>query len=136
MASLIYSSSYFDALRGGINFETDIFGLMLVDASYKADRSLHTRRSDVKGEIKGDGYSAGGVVTKVAMKREGDLISIALGGITLKDATVTARGAVYFKRRGGDASGEELVAHVDFGRDVTSTNGDFVVDPSSIRIQN
>lgn len=134
---LVFSSCPYDAFRGEINFAADIFGVILVDGSYKADRAVHTKRGDVKGEIKdGGGYKAGGLVAQVTLEREGDITTVSLSGVSIRDASITARGLIYFKRRNGDAAREELVAYVDFGRDVTSTNGAWVADPSKISIQN
>ena len=45
--------------------------------------------------------------------------------ITLSNATITARGAVLYKARGGVSSADELIAYLDFGADITSTAGNF-----------
>lgn len=135
MASFWFASCVEDALAGRINFETDRFGVMLVGAGYKPDRVGQSKRSAVAAyEIKGQGYVAGGANVTVALKREGSLVSVALGAAQWKDASISARGAVYFKRR-GDAAMEELVAFVDFGRDITSTDAPFDLTASSYRIQ-
>jgi hypothetical protein len=136
MASLVFSSCPYDAFRGAINFDADIFGVMLVDGSYKPDRSTHTKRSQVIGEIAGDGYAAGGQVVAVTLNRDGDATLISLGAAKWSKATLSARGAVYFKRRGGKPETEELVAFIDFGGDVRSTNADFDLDASSIQVEN
>jgi len=43
---------------------------------------------------------------------------------------------VYYKRRGGLASADELVAVNDFGSDVTTSSGTFTLNASTVRIQN
>ena len=135
MASLIFSSCPYDAFRGAINFDADIFGVILVDGSYKPDRSAHTKRSQITGEIAGDGYAAGGQVAAVTLKRDGDVTLVSLGAAKWTTASLAARGAVYFKRRGGKPETEELVAFIDFGREVVSTNADFDLDASSIELE-
>lgn len=136
MASFWYASCVEDALAGRISFDGDKFGVMLVGAGYKADRLLHSKRSSVAPhEIKGEGYVAGGAEVKVALQRQGALVSVALGAAQWKEASISARGAVYFKRRGGEVSNDELVAFIDFGRDVASTDAPFDLTASSYRIQ-
>jgi len=65
-----------------------------------------------------------------------DRIDISLGAASWTGATITARGAVYFKSRGGAANLDELVAYIDFVTDVASTNGTFNLTVSTIRLQN
>ena len=65
-----------------------------------------------------------------------DRIEISLGGASWEASTITARGLVYYKSRGGAPSADELVAYIDFGEDVVSQNGTFAVTASTLRIQN
>lgn len=138
MASLIYNSALDDAVRGGIDFDSDAFKCLLVSSSYGPDKDAHTKRSDVTGEVSGTGYSAGGVSAAVSVTKDtaNDRIDISLGAVSWPTSTITARGAVYYKSRGGMASADELVAYIDFGSDVASTNGTFSLTASTIRIQN
>jgi hypothetical protein len=65
-----------------------------------------------------------------------DRVDISLGAESWTTASITARGAVYYKRRGGLSSADELVAYIDFGGDITSTLGTFALTASTLRIQN
>jgi hypothetical protein len=132
MSIFIYSSAIFDALRGSINFANDKFYVMLVDDSYKPNRS-HSRRTNVIGEISCAGYKAGGNVADVKMRRVGDDVELVLGGAVWPAATITARGAVYYKKR-GDRALEELIGYIDFGGCVTCTGGEFALGQSVIGI--
>jgi len=138
MASLIYNSCLDDVERNNINFASDTFKVMLVTSAYTADKDAHTKRSDITNEVSGTGYTAGGAAATVTVTKDlaNDRIDTSLGGISLSSATVTARGAVYYKARGGASSADNLVAYIDFGSDITSTNGTWALTASTLRIQN
>ena len=138
MASLIYDSALDDAFRSLIDFDTDTFYCMLVDATYTPNKATHTRRSDVTGEVAGAGYTADGKVATVTVTKDtvNHRIDTSLGANSWTAATIAARGAVYYKRRGGLASADELVAYIDFGSIISSTAGTFSLSASILRLQN
>lgn len=138
MASLIFNSCLDDVARGNIDFDTDSFKCMLVTSGYVPNKDTHTKRSDVTNEVSGTGYSAGGTAATVMVTKDtaNDRIDISLGAVSWATATITARGALYYKSRGGAASADELVAYIDFGSDVISTNGTWALGASTLRIQN
>jgi hypothetical protein len=138
MASFIYDSALYDALTGSIDFRADAFKVLLVTRDYRASKSGHSRRSDIAGEVVAVGYGPGGEAAHVtvAADRERGQINIALGAATWPDSTITARGAIYCKSRGGPASADELVAYIDFVADIASNNGPFNLAASTLRIQN
>jgi hypothetical protein len=138
MAGLIYNSCPDDEARGLICFEVDSFKVMLVTASYAPNKDTHMKRSDLTNEVAGAGYTAGGAAATVTVTKDtaNDRIDISLGQASWPASTITARGAVYYKSRGGLASADELVAYVDFGADIVSTNGTFSLTASTLRKQN
>ncbi len=139
MASLIYNSALRDEATGAIDYDTDTFYVMLVTSTYTPNKDTHTKRSDVTNEVTGTGYSAGGTastVTVAAVDTANDRVVITFGAVSWSTATITARGAVYYKRRGGASSADELIAYDDFGSDVTSTGGTFSLAASTITKQN
>lgn len=139
MASFIFNSFIDDLARGNIDADTDTFYALLTTATYAEDKDAHTKRSNVTNEIAaGGGYVAGGFPVTVTVTKDNanDRVDIALGGFAIPAATISARKAVYYKRRGGAASADELVAVVDFGTDVTSTNAAWTLSPSTIRFAN
>lgn len=138
MASLIYNSCLDDAVKGNIDFDTDSFKIMLVTSSYSADKDAHTKRSDVSNEASGTGYTSGGASTTVTVTKDtaNDRVDIDFSDVAWSSATITAAGAVIYKST-GTSSSDNLVAFLDFGSNVTSTNGTFTVDITSpLRIQN
>lgn len=138
MASIVFNSALDDLAKGAIDFDTDTFKAMLVTSTYSPNKDTHTKRSDVTNEVVGTGYTAGGMAATVTATKDttNDREDISLGALSWNPATITARGAVYYKSRGGAASADELVAYIDFGADITSTAGNFAVTASTIRFQN
>jgi len=138
MPSLIFNSALEDMATDAIDFAADTFHCILVTSAYTPDKDGDMKRSDVTGEVVGAGYTAGGEEATVGVTKDtaNDRLDISLGAISIPAATITARGAVYCKWRGGLASADELVAYIDFGADVTSTAAAWSLSASLIRLQN
>lgn len=138
MASIIYNSFLDDVFKGNIDCDTDTFYVLLTSSSYTEDKDVHDKRDDVTNEVSGTGYTAGGVAVTVTVTKDtvNDRIDVSLGSASWASSTITARKAVYYKRRGGAASADELVAVNDFGSDVITTAGTFTLNASTVRIQN
>lgn len=138
MASLIFNSCWDDTVRGSIDFDTDTFFVMLVGSSYAEDKRAHAKRSQITAEVSGTGYTAGGqvIVPTVTKDNANDRIDIVFPQVTWPASTISSRKAVYYKRRGGAASADELVGVADFGADVSTTNGVFTLQASTFRLNN
>lgn len=139
MASLLYNLFLNAWAKGNIDFDTDSFKVMLVTSSYTPNKDTHDFRNDVTNEVTGTGYSAGGAavtVTVNAVDTANDRQEITLGGASWSTSTITARGAVYYKSRGGASSADEIIAYIDFGGDVSSSGGTFTLTDSTLRVQN
>lgn len=132
MASLIYNTFLFDVLTGNIVMGADTFYMMLVTAAYTPNKDTHTRRSDVTNEVVGSGYVAGGQACTFTRTDSTplDRTSYALSTEVWDPSTITARGAVVYKSRGGAPANDELVCYLDFGGDVISIAGAFTVTPT------
>jgi hypothetical protein len=141
MASLIFNSFFEDLARGAIDMDTDAFKIMLVTSAYAPDKDAHLKRSQVTNEVaNGNGYTTGGQVTAVTVTKDvaNDRLDMTFGNPAgWPTSTFTARAGVIYKSRGGASSADELVAYLDFGADITATNGTFSVSITSpLRIQN
>lgn len=139
MASIVYNSALEDMAEGRIDFDTDTFKILLVTSSYTPNKDSDTKRSDVSNEVTGTGYTSGGDTTAVTVTKDtaNDRLDIDFGNVSWSSSTITARAGVIYKARGGLATADELVAYLDFGADITSTNGTFTVDVTSpLRLQN
>lgn len=138
MTSLIFNSCLYDGATGAIDYDTDLFKVLLVTSGYSPDKDGHTRRSDVTDEAAGIGYTADGETVSVSATNDtaNDRIDVTLGGASWPLSSITAAGAVYYKSRGGASSNDELVAYIDFGGDITSTGGSLSLTSSTLRLQN
>lgn len=128
MANAIFNSFKRDIQNGSIDLDTDTVKLMLVTATYTPNIDTHTKRSDVTNEVSGAGYTSGGVALAnkaVTQNNTSDKGVFDADDIVISTATITARGAVLYKSRGGASSADELIAYLDFGSDITSTAGNF-----------
>lgn len=135
----VYNSALEDLARGAIDFDTDTFRAMLVTATYVANKDTHLKRSDVTNEVTGTGYTAGGTPVTVTVTKDtaNDRLDISFSNPSWANSTITARGVVIYKARGGAATADELVCYGDFGANVSSTNGTFTVNfTSPLRFQN
>lgn len=136
MADVIYTSFKRDIMNGAIDLDTDTIKVMLVTSSYTASAS-HTKRSDITNEVVGTGYTTLGitlaspVVSNVSTNGVFDANDVAW-----TTSTITARGAVLFKSRGGASSADELICYLDFGSDKVSTAGTFTISWSASGILN
>lgn len=138
MTSFAYDSVLEDQARAKLNFASDSFKVMLVGEGYRPNKRGHSRRSDVTDEVAGEGYDAGGVLALVSLARDAgnDRLEITLGSAQWPKATVKAKGAVYYKSRGGVPSADELVAYIGFDSPVSSFMGKFALSESILRFQN
>ena len=138
MASIIWNSCLDDAVRANIDFDGDTFYGMLLTSAFTPDKDAQLKRGDLTDEVVGTGYTADGKVATVGVTKDlaNDRIDISLGALSWATATIAARYLAYYKRRGGLASADELVALIDFGGTVSSTAGTFAVSASTLRLQN
>ena len=139
MASIIYNSMLHDITTGAIDFDTDTFKCMLVTSSYVPSKS-HAKRSDITNEVTGTGYTTGGntaTATVSAINNTSNLQDIAWSITSWTSSTITARGAVIYKYRGGASTADELVGYLDFTTDQSSSGGTFTVTVGTpLRLQN
>lgn len=130
MADVIYNSFKRDIMNGSIDLDTDTVKVMLVTSSYTPNIDTHTKRSDVTNEVTGTGYTAGGATLAsktVAVDNTDDEGVFDADDVTWSTSTITARGAVLYKSRGGASSADELICYLDFTSDKVSSGGSFVI---------
>lgn len=128
MANAIYNSFKRDIANGSIDLDTDAIKLMLVTSTYVPNIDTHAKRSDITNEVVGAGYTAGGATLAnktVVANLTSDKGVFDADDVVFSTATITARGAVLYKSRGGASTADELISYLDFGSDITSTAGNF-----------
>ena len=138
MASLIYDSCLRDLQIGSIDADADTFKAMLVTSTYSPNKGTHAKRSDVTNEVTGTAYTAGGVTTActAALNTTAHTMVLTFAAVSWAASTITARGMVIYKSRGGASSADELVGYLDFGTDVVSSGGTFSVTSSTLTTTN
>lgn len=131
MASVIYNSFKRDIMNGSIDLDTDTIKVLLVTASYTPNQDAHDKRDDITNEVAAaGGYSTGGeaLSTKSVTADNTDNEGVFTADpLTWAASTITARGAVLYKSRGGASSADELICYIDFGSDKISSSGDFTI---------
>ncbi|NCN39987.1 hypothetical protein GW916_01930 [bacterium] len=130
MADVIYNAFKKYIMNGSIDLDTDTINVMLVTSTYTPDQDLHEYRDDVTNEVTGTGYSAGGsaLATKTVTADNTDNEGVFdADDVAWTTSTITARGAVLYKARGGASSADELICYIDFGSDKISTAGTFTI---------
>jgi hypothetical protein len=131
MADVIYNSFFTDLAENSIDLGADTFKIMLVTSSYTPDVDAHNRKDDVTNEVTGTGYTAGGATlasVTVTQDNTNNLTKWDAADVSWATSTITARGAVIYKSRGGLASADELVKYFDFGTDQVSTGAAFNIN--------
>ncbi len=137
MANAIYNSFKRDIMNGSIDLDTDTIKMMLVTSAYTPNIDTHTKRSDITGEVVGAGYTAGGMTLAnktVTVNTGTDKGVFTCDAISIPTATITARGCVLYKSRGGASNLDEIIAYGDFGSDIVSTGGTFNITAPVINI--
>lgn len=130
MANVIYNSFKRDIANGSIDLDTDTLKIMLVTSSYTPDIDAHTKRSDITNEVVGAGYTGGGATLaslSVTANNTTDKGVFDAADVTWSTSTITARGAVIYKSRGGASSADELICYLDFSSDQISSAGNFTI---------
>lgn len=117
-------------MDGTIDLDTDTIHVALVTSSYTPDQDTHDFFDDVTNEVVGTGYTAGGsaLASKAVSADNTDNEGVFdANDVAWTTSTITARGAVLYKKRGGASSADELIAYIDFGSDKVSTAGTFTI---------
>lgn len=130
MANVLFNNFKKFIMNGSLDLDSDTLKVMLVTSSYTPNIDTHDFRDDVTNEVSGTGYTAGGAtlankaVTADTTDDEGVFDA---DDVTWGSSTITARGAVIYKSRGGASSADELICYIDFGSDQASNNGNFTI---------
>ncbi len=137
--SAVYNSFIEDVNNNDIDPAADTFWIMLTDG-YTPNIDTHEKRSDITNEVSGTGYSSGGKAITATVTRDDSLnqLRISFASVNWPSATFDTDGAVIYKRRGGAASADELVAFISYAEGtVTVSSGTLVVTvPTPIIYQN
>ncbi len=140
MASYVYNQFKAAQLNGSafIDFDTDDIYVMLVNSGYVANataQDTHDFANDVDAsEVTGSGYTSQGqsLLSKtVTLDTANDRVDFDAADVTWSTSTITAYGAVLYKRVGTTRSVSPVIALIDFGGAFSSSAGAFTITWSS-----
>lgn len=113
-----------------IDYLSDTIKVMLCTSTYTPNKDTHVFKSDVTNEVTGTGYTATGatLANKTATYNSGTHTVILDGDdTTWASSTITARYAVIYDATPATDATRPLIGYVDFGSDVSSSNGNFTI---------
>lgn len=131
MSTFLYNNFLLDTVNGAVTPGSASYAVMLVTDSYVPNKQTDHFRSDVLlqagAEVAASGYTAGGTGVSMteALNSTLNQLTLTFSSPNWASSSITARGAVIYVSRGGAPSADNLAVYVDFGMDVTSTNGTF-----------
>ncbi len=119
------------AFNKEIDFDSDTIKCALFTSAHAPDQDADRYYDGSHGmtEVTGTGYSAGGAtLTNPSLAYDGatNVFKLAADDAVWATATITARYAVVYDAT--PSSNKPLISFVDFGEDVSSSNGEFKVD--------
>ena len=121
----LYGLVFQSAFNKEIDFDSDTIKAMLVTSAYTPNQDTHRYKSSITNEVTGTGYTAGGVTLAsktVAYDTTNNTVTFDAADLSWPASTITARYLVIYGSTGTDAT-SPLIAYVDFGADVSTTNG-------------
>lgn len=127
--TIVYNSCMFGVVDGTISFYTDTFKMMLLDGTYVPDKDLHTCRANVTGEITATNYVAGGntVYMTPYVDTDTDREVLSFSNPVFPNVNDAVANAAVIYKSTGDANTDILVTHIDFGKPLLSSAGQFAI---------
>lgn len=113
-----------------IDYDSDTIKVALCTSAYTPDQDVHDYFNDITNEVVGTGYTAGGatLASKTVTYTAGtNTQAFDAADTSWTTATITARFAIIYDATPGTAATNPLIGYVDFGADVTSTAGTFLI---------
>ncbi|TDH45778.1 hypothetical protein E2F47_27655, partial [Mycobacterium eburneum] len=106
-----------------INLNSDSFKVMLLTSSYTPS-DAHRYQSDLTNEVTGTGYTAGGAtLSGVTVSYASDTLTFSASNVSWANSTITAAYAAIVDTTPGAAASNPLIGYVNFGGNVSDTNG-------------
>jgi hypothetical protein len=116
-------NSYKKEALEGVHLAADVYKIALFTSTATLDKT--TTAYATTNEVVGTGYTAGGAtLSGYTTALTGDVANLTWTDPTWPSATITARGALVYNT----SRSNKAVMVIDFGADITSTNGLFTVD--------
>lgn len=133
VTALWYGNAFVSVFNKLIDLDGDALKCALATSTYVPDQDVHDFFNDVTNEVVGTGYTAGGAtltsVTASTSQYTGatNVWAFDAADTSWATSTITARYAVVYDSTPGTAATNPLLFYVDFGADVSSTAGTFLI---------
>lgn len=125
-----YGLVFQSAFNKEIDFNSDTIKCMLCTSTYAPNQDTHQYKSDVTNEVTGTGYTAGGATVStptIGYTAATNVLKLDGADVSWASSTITARYAVVYDDTPATNATKPLVCYVDFGADVSSSNGTFSI---------
>lgn len=129
VTALLYGNVAAKAFNKEIDLDADTIKVALCTSTYTPAQDTHDYFNDITNEVTGTGYTAGGatLANKTVTYTAGtNVFKFDADDTSWANSTITARYAVIYLST-GTASTSPLIAYVDFGADVVSSGGNFLI---------
>lgn len=129
MTDVIFNNFKKNIMNGGIDLDTDDIYVMLVTSDFTPDADTMEFVNEVTSEVTGTGYTAAGQALDnkaVTVDTTDDEGVFDADDVTWSSSTITARGAVIYKKV-ENTTESPLVVYIDFTEDKSSSDGDFKI---------
>lgn len=126
------NATLFGTFLGNVDFDTDTIKVMLCTSKY-VPMPHHTYKSDVTNEISGMGYTAGGIQlcsTTVGHNPYTGAMTFDAADVCWPHSNICARYAIVYQ----DYLPGYLISCINFGADVVSNGGNFMINWDSAGI--
>ncbi len=121
-----YSQAVVNAFNKNIDWIEGTIKVMLCSNEYNPDLKNHGFKSDINGEVKGDGYDSGGqIIENTTISHDIDQVYFKGDNINWSNSTITARYAIIYDDSPETEEEKPLIGLIDFGEDQISNHGDF-----------
>jgi hypothetical protein len=127
--ALLYGSFPAKLANKEIDYDTDTVKVALCTSSYTPAQDTHDYFNDITNEVTGTGYTAGGatLASKTVTYTAGtNTQAFDAADTSWTSSTITARYAIIYVDT-GTASTSPLIGYVDFGADIVSSSGTFLI---------
>ena len=125
-----YGRALMKALNKEINWASDTIRVMLCTSTYTPNQHTHEYKSSVTNEVTGTGYTAGGAALgskTMTYDQANKRITLNAGEVVWPNSSITARYAVIYNATPTTDATRPVLGYVDFGQNMTSSNGDFKI---------
>jgi len=124
----LYTNAIAKAFNKEIDLDSDTIKVALCTSSYTPSQGTHDYFSDVTNEVSGTGYTSGGAtLSSKTASVSGTTFTFDAGDVEWTGSTITARYAVIYDATPGTAATNPLIAYIDFGADVSTSDGTLTI---------